>query len=302
MCQQNFTKMQYDQMLQQYEARQRLRTANDEDFNGFPTNNYCFIGFFSLLDPPRIDVSDSILKIRRAHIRIAMITGDHPTTAKAIGKQVNILSTDISEKNGIDTFKIEQKDRNHTIFQLYRNETLVQHHTISTTTPITSESRATRVMMKHIELNIDKNDSVSEPPWYKRWYLSCKNQISESKLSFKHDEEKTIPYAIVVTGFQVDSMDDFMWSWVLSHEELIFARTSPEQKLRIIMEFQRREETVAVIGDGTNDAPSLKCADLGIAMQSGANVSKEASDMILLDNRFSSIISAIETGLSYVII
>ncbi len=87
-----------------------------------------------------------------------------------------------------------------------------------------------------------------------------------------------------------------MWSWALSHEELIFARTSPEQKLRIVMEFQRRGETVAVIGDGTNDVPSLKCADVGIAMQSGTQVSKEASDMILLDNSFSSIIQAIETG------
>ena len=87
-----------------------------------------------------------------------------------------------------------------------------------------------------------------------------------------------------------------MWNWVLSHEELIFARTSPQQKLRIIMEFQRRGEIVAAIGDGTNDAPSLKYADLGIAMQTGTSVSKEAADLILLDNRFSSIVSSIETG------
>lgn len=87
-----------------------------------------------------------------------------------------------------------------------------------------------------------------------------------------------------------------MWTWVLSHQELIFARTSPEQKVRIIEEFQRRGETVAAIGDGINDAPSLKCADVGVAMQSSANVSKEASDMILLDDRFSSIAPTIETG------
>lgn len=87
-----------------------------------------------------------------------------------------------------------------------------------------------------------------------------------------------------------------MWDWVLSHQELVFARTTPEQKLRIVMEFQRRGEIVAVTGDGTNDAPALKCAHLGVAMQSGTEVSKEAGDMILLDNNFSSIIQAIETG------
>jgi len=91
-------------------------------------------------------------------------------------------------------------------------------------------------------------------------------------------------------------VDEYMWDWVLSHQELIFARTSPEQKLRIVMECQRRGEIVAVTGDGTNDAPALKRADLGVAMQSGSDVSKEAGDMVLMDNNFSSIIQAIETG------
>jgi sodium/potassium-transporting ATPase subunit alpha len=105
-----------------------------------------------------------------------------------------------------------------------------------------------------------------------------------------------IPYAILVAGAEINYMDDFMWDWVLSHQELVFARTSPEQKLRIVTEFQRRAEIVAVTGDGTNDAPALKCAHLGVAMQSGTEVSKEAGDMILLDNNFASIIQAIETG------
>lgn len=91
-------------------------------------------------------------------------------------------------------------------------------------------------------------------------------------------------------------VDEYMWDWVLSHQELIFARTSPEQKLRIVMECQRRGEIVAVTGDGTNDAPALKRADLGVAMQSGSDVSKEAGDLVLMDNNFSSIIKAIETG------
>ena len=57
----------------------------------FQSNGYTFIGLFCLLDPPRIEVPDAVLKARQAKIRIAMVTGDHPTTAIAIAKQVNIL-------------------------------------------------------------------------------------------------------------------------------------------------------------------------------------------------------------------
>lgn len=87
-----------------------------------------------------------------------------------------------------------------------------------------------------------------------------------------------------------------MWDWVLAHQELVFARTPPSQKHRIVEEFQRRGEVVAVTGDGTNDIAALKCANLGIATQSGTTASKEAGDVILLENNFACIVQAIETG------
>ena len=86
-----------------------------------------------------------------------------------------------------------------------------------------------------------------------------------------------------------------MWDWVLPHQEIVFARTSPEQKLRIVMEFTKCDEVVAAIGDGTNDAPALKQADLGVAMAAETDVAKEAGDMILLNNNFSSVITDTET-------
>ncbi|UJR34809.1 hypothetical protein I4U23_027590 [Adineta vaga] len=294
MCQQKLTQIRYNQLMQQYEENKRSRIIHNEDLNGFPSENYCFMGFFSLFDSLRFDVPDSIHKIHHAHIRVAMITGDYPTTAIAIGEQANVFSTDISKTNGIDTFQIEEHENNPSIFRLYRNGILLQEHNFGKLTPFHFENKTKE---KQNEVHIGINQFEEKPAWYKRWYLSFKNQFSETKsIFYKEKEKEKIPYGIVITGSQINLMDDFMWNWVLSHQELIFARTSLEQKLHIVMEFQRRGEIVAVIGDGTNDAPSLKYADLGIAMESGTNVSKEASDMILLDNNFSSIISAIETG------
>jgi magnesium-transporting ATPase (P-type) len=129
-----------------------------------------------------------------------MITGDHSTTAKAIGKQVHILSPEISERNGIDTFKTEPNESGHSVLRLYRNETLLKQHITGKVTPFTIESKAVRAMVKPIEADTGKNDLVKEPPWYKRCYSSCKKQFSESKSVLKQEREKErIPYAILVS-------------------------------------------------------------------------------------------------------
>lgn len=75
----------------------------------------------------------------------------------------------------------------------------------------------------------------------------------------------------------------------------MFARTTPEQKLRIVKEFQARDEIVGMTGDGVNDAPSLKAADIGIALGSGSDIAIEAADMVLLES-FSAIVEAVQYG------
>ena len=75
----------------------------------------------------------------------------------------------------------------------------------------------------------------------------------------------------------------------------MFARTTPEQKLRIVREFQSRDEIVGMTGDGVNDAPSLKAADIGIALGSGSDIAIEAADMVLLES-FGAVVEAVKYG------
>ncbi len=103
----------------------------------------------------------------------------------------------------------------------------------------------------------------------------------------------------IITGEKLDELSDLDLQNMLTNKELdiIFARVSPEHKLRVVSLLKHQGEIVAVTGDGVNDAPALKKADIGVAMGvTGTDVSKEAANMILTDDSFASIISAVEEG------
>ncbi|KAG0301421.1 hypothetical protein BGZ98_008370 [Dissophora globulifera] len=101
--------------------------------------------------------------------------------------------------------------------------------------------------------------------------------------------------SLVLTGKDLAVMSPGEWDLVCAYEEIVFARTSPEQKLKIVTEFQQRDGVVAVTGDGVNDAPALKAADVGVAVVSGSDVAIEAADLILLGG-FDSIPIAMRLG------
>ncbi|NXW26021.1 AT1A2 ATPase, partial [Circaetus pectoralis] len=194
----------------------------DADEVNFPTSNLCFVGLMSMIDPPRAAVPDAVGKCRSAGIKVIMVTGDHPITAKAIAKGVGIIS--------------------------------------------------------------EGNETVED--------IAARLNIPISQVNPREAK------ACVVHGSDLKDMTSEQLDEILkNHTEIVFARTSPQQKLIIVEGCQRQGAIVAVTGDGVNDSPALKKADIGIAMGiAGSDVSKQAADMILLDDNFASIVTGVEEG------
>jgi len=102
-------------------------------------------------------------------------------------------------------------------------------------------------------------------------------------------------YDGIITGPTLETVSDGELGAMVKKVS-VFARVLPEHKIRIVRAFQANGEVVAMTGDGVNDAPALKGADIGIALGSGADIAKEVSNMVLLDNSFTTIVAAIEEG------
>merc|ERR1712168_400964 len=192
-----------------------------EDVN-FPLEGLRFVGLMSMIDPPRAAVPDAVTKCRSAGIKVIMVTGDHPITAKAIARSVGIIS--------------------------------------------------------------EGNKTVEDI-------------AAERKCDVK-DVDKREANAAVVNGATLrDCTDEDIDDILKHHSEIVFARTSPQQKLIIVDGCQRSGHIAAVAGDVVNDSPALKKADIGVAMGiAGSDVSKQAADMILLDDNFASIVTGVEEG------
>eukprot|EP00744_Colponema_vietnamica_P009504 GILI01013507.1.p1 GENE.GILI01013507.1~~GILI01013507.1.p1 ORF type:complete len:390 (+),score=100.74 GILI01013507.1:41-1171(+) len=109
--------------------------------------------------------------------------------------------------------------------------------------------------------------------------------------------ERLTEHAAVIHGSQIQHFDDDDCKVITQCREIVFARTSPQQKLLIVEHFQANKEVVAMTGDGVNDSPALRRADIGVAMGlMGSDVAREAADVILMDDNFASIVVGVQEG------
>lgn len=182
------------------------RQVFNEDYNDeLPMDNYTFIGLFALIDPPRAEVPEAVLKARHAGIRVAMVTGDHPTTARSIASQVNIFSSDIARQNGIDTFTFELNERGKEISRLYRNDQFLEEHELTEVTTINL----------NLGVNNQNHEEQSTPPWYRRVFTSCRNQFTDPVSKRLGDDSARlnyIPYGVIV---RFESTDFFLSKYFL---------------------------------------------------------------------------------------
>jgi calcium-translocating P-type ATPase len=170
--------------------------------SGTPQENWeselILAGLAGIEDPPRAEVPDAIRRCGEAGIKVIMITGDHPHTARAIAREIGLVRS-------------------------------------------------------------------------------------------------AVP--VVITGLDLRRMSESQLQLALDAPEILFARVTADQKMRVVEALKRKGHVVAATGDGVNDAPALKRADVGIAMGvSGTDVARESADIVLLDDNFASIVSAIEEG------
>ncbi len=261
----------------------------DTDADNFPTSGLRFIGIISMIDPPRPAVPDAVSKCRNAGIKVIMVTGDHPITAKAIARAVGIISEnnetreEIAHRLRIDVKRVDPLLVK--IKSIFKNQSLISNFYLKKLFPI-KYFQYLRLMNNFLKFLIKIHNK----------FLLLK--ILYSIILFTIFSLKSLAKAAVIHGSDLKEFTQEDLDQVLrNHEEIVFARTSPQQKLIIVEGCQRQGAVVAVTGDGVNDSPALKKADIGIAMGiAGSDVSKQAADMILLDDNFSSIETGIEEG------
>ena len=234
-----------------------------------------FLAVFGIKDSLRDGVKEAVQKCKDASVNVIMVTGDNIITATAIAKECGILGDDIDLKN-LDKNQIEEfpeKMNDNSKKEEYINE-LVEKQPQA----ITGNSFYNIVGgLICEECKIDSN------------FCQCPKTEAEAKQMAKERKEEQKK----VKKDAIKNIDNFK---KITENLKVMARSQPLHKYALVLGLKSLGNVVAVTGDGTNDAPALSKSDVGFAMFAGTDIAKQASDIVIIDNNFSSIITAIIYG------
>ena len=248
--------------------------AND---NGKLIDQYdlVFLGVFGIRDSLRDGVKEAVLKCHEAGVNVVMVTGDNIVTATAIAKDCHILGPEVNlEKLGPNDIEQDPEAINDNLRKAaYINELL-------TNKPRAITGNSFYNCIGGLICEVCQKDTN---------LCKCPKTAAEAKEFAQRNNEEPRPIKKDV----IRNMDNFK---AITKNLNVMARSQPLHKYALVLGLRSLKHVVAVTGDGTNDAPALSKSDVGFAMFAGTDIAKEASDIVIIDNNFTSIVIAIIYG------
>ena len=248
--------------------------ANDEG-KLVDQHNLVFLGVFGIRDSLRDGVTEAVTKCHDAQVNVIMVTGDNIVTATAIAKECGILGPEV-DLSHLGPNEIEQDPEainDNKKKQNYINELLK-------TKPRAITGNSFYTCVGGLICEVCQKDTN---------LCKCPKTAAEAKEWANKRQEEPKP----VKKDVIRNMDNFK---IITNNLNVMARSQPIHKYALVLGLRSLKNVVAVTGDGTNDAPALSKSDVGFAMFAGTDIAKEASDIVIIDNNFSSIVTAIIYG------
>ena len=238
------------------------KDIKEKDFNIIneenDTNDLILLAIFGIRDTIRKGVKEAVLKCREASINVIMVTGDNIQTAHSIAKECNIIEQNSSLKNE----KINEEE------ELINNP------------PIEINGETFYKLIGGIYCSTCNKSSN---------FCKCPKTYAEAELL---SNDYNLPFQ-PLRNDKIKNIENFQ---KITSKLRIMARSKPIHKYALVLGLKELNYIVAVTGDGTNDAPALSKSDVGFSMFDGTDIAKNSSDIILMDNNFSSIVTAIKYG------
>jgi len=232
-----------------------------------------FLAVFGIKDSLRDGVKEAVLKCHKASVNVIMVTGDNIVTATAIAKDCNILDKNIDLKN-LGPNDIEEDPE----LMNSKKEQYIQKLLTNQPKAITGNSFYN--VIGGLICDVCKLDTN---------LCQCPKTESQAKNQAEKDKTEIKPIKKDV----IKNPENFK---KITENLKVMARSQPIHKYALVLGLKSLKNVVAVTGDGTNDAPALSKSDVGFAMFAGTDIAKQASDIIIIDNNFTSIVIAIIYG------